>query len=57
MALNQQARGGDSKTQMSDTIWTTLRMCLSLMNRSDLRTAVDNRDLNILNNEFQLHED
>ncbi|XP_031350340.1 peroxisomal targeting signal 1 receptor isoform X2 [Photinus pyralis] len=59
MALNQQARGskaGNSKIQMSETIWATLRMCLSLMHRSDLRPAVDNRDLTLLNEAFHLNE-
>lgn len=59
MALNQQARGskdGNSKIQMSETIWATLRMCLSLMHRSDLRPAVDNRDLLLLNEAFNLNE-
>ncbi|KAJ3642176.1 hypothetical protein Zmor_024985 [Zophobas morio] len=58
-ALNQQARGRDVKnspamSQMSDTIWSTLRMCISLLNRTDLRTAVDNRDLDTLNKAFDI---
>lgn len=60
MALNQQARGGDaatSKFQMSETIWATLRMCISLMNRTDLRSAIENRDLQALNNAFNIQED
>ena len=59
MALNQQARGskgGNSKIQMSDTIWATLRMCVSLMNRSDLRPAIDNQDLTALNDAFNINE-
>ncbi|KAJ8920158.1 hypothetical protein NQ315_011819 [Exocentrus adspersus] len=56
-ALNQQARGKDvanseGMSQMSDTIWSTLRMCISLMNRGDLKPAVDNRDLPQLNKAF-----
>ncbi|KAJ8941221.1 hypothetical protein NQ318_015653 [Aromia moschata] len=56
-ALNQQARGKDvtnsgSMSQMSNTIWTTLRMCISLMNRGDLKPAVDSRDLEQLNKAF-----
>lgn len=43
-------------SQMSETIWSTLRMCISLMNRKDLREAVDKRDLVKLNEEFKLHE-
>ncbi|XP_072378561.1 peroxisomal targeting signal 1 receptor isoform X1 [Diabrotica undecimpunctata] len=56
-ALNQQARGKDvvnsgSMSQMSDTIWSTLRMCISLMNRGDLKHLVDKRDLKELNKAF-----
>ncbi|XP_018572578.1 peroxisomal targeting signal 1 receptor isoform X2 [Anoplophora glabripennis] len=56
-ALNQQARGKDvtnsgAMSQMSDTIWSTLRMCISLMNRGDLKPAVDNKDLPQLNKAF-----
>lgn len=59
IALNQQARGKDvsqsgEKAQMSETIWSTLRMCISLMNRPDLKTAVDNRDLKTLNDALQI---
>ncbi|KAL1497269.1 hypothetical protein ABEB36_008262 [Hypothenemus hampei] len=58
-ALNQQARGIDvlntgSTSQMSDTIWSTLQMCLSLMGRSDLRPLVKNRDLQELNKIFKI---
>lgn len=56
-ALNQQARGKDvvnsgSLSQMSDTIWSTLRMCVSLMNRGELKVFVDKKDLNGLNKAF-----
>lgn len=62
LALNHQAtsmaRSGlqsvkDSSNQMSDTIWSTLRMAISLMGRMDLQEAIDNRDLDVLNREFQ----
>ncbi|CAH1156211.1 unnamed protein product [Phaedon cochleariae] len=58
-ALNQQARGKDianlgSMSQMSDTIWTTLRMCISLMNRGDLKPLVDRKDLKGLNEQFAI---
>ncbi|KAF5273785.1 hypothetical protein FQA39_LY00900 [Lamprigera yunnana] len=59
IALNQQVRGGksgNSKIQMSETIWSTLRMCLSLMHRSDLRPAVDEQNLHILNEAFNINE-
>lgn len=41
-------------SQMSQTIWSTLRMCISLMNRPDLRPAVDNHDLQTLNKAFDI---
>lgn len=61
LALNHQAtsmaRSGlqsakDSGNQMSNTIWSTLRMAISLMGRMDLQDAIDNRDLGVLNAEF-----
>lgn len=52
-ALNMQRKGtvgpGGSLSTMSDNIWSTLRMTLSLMGRSDLHRAVDTRDLDHLN--------
>ena len=44
---------------MSDNIWSTLRMTLSLMGRSELHRAVDTRDLDHLNAVFQTesHDD
>lgn len=62
LALNHQAtsmeRSGlksvkDSSNQMSDTIWSTLRMAVSLMGRMDLHETIENRDLDTLNKEFQ----
>ena len=43
---------------MSDNIWSTLRMTLSLMGKSELHKAVDTRDLDHLNTVFQsdLHD-
>lgn len=57
MALNMQAAGrgvGGSKSwsSMSDGIWSSLRLVVSLNHRSDLYSAVDNRDLAKLNKEF-----
>lgn len=57
-ALNLQAtsseRSGldvtkDKKQQMSDTIWSTLKMIISLMGRSDLHELVNNKDVEQLN--------
>ncbi|XP_065155696.1 peroxisomal targeting signal 1 receptor isoform X3 [Atheta coriaria] len=61
MALNVQSRGKDltnspGQSQMSESIWSTLRMCISLMNRTDLRPAVDARDLDTLNRAFDIHD-
>ena len=49
---------GGSVSTMSDNIWSTLRMTLSLMGKSELHKAVDTRDLDHLNALFQsdLHD-
>lgn len=60
-ALNHQASSmvrsglgdGSPTSQMSDTIWGTMRMAISLMGRLDLMQAVDKRDLSVLNEAFQ----
>lgn len=60
-ALNHQAssmsRSGLNRTeptnQMSETIWSTLRMAISLMGRLDMHSALDDRDLNALNAAFR----
>ncbi|XP_071050066.1 peroxisomal targeting signal 1 receptor isoform X2 [Onthophagus taurus] len=61
IALNQQARGKDvtnsgEKTQMSETIWSTLRMCVALMNRLDLKPLVDQRNLKALSDILEIHD-
>lgn len=63
LALNHQATSverlkslKDSSNQMSDTIWSTLRMAISLMGRMDLQEAIDNRDLDTLNREFKTND-
>lgn len=64
-ALNHQAtsmertglkNSNSSINQMSDTIWSTLRMVISLMGRFDLQPAIDSRDLNVLNKAFECFE-
>ncbi|CAG0880873.1 unnamed protein product [Darwinula stevensoni] len=44
--------GQMSSTLMSSSIWSSLRMVLSLLGRRDLFQAVDDRDLKRLNQEF-----
>ncbi|KAI4497026.1 hypothetical protein M0802_007772 [Mischocyttarus mexicanus] len=59
-ALNQQAAGrgiqGEQITPkaMSNTIWSTLRLVLSLMHKYHLNEAIENRDLSKLNKEFEI---
>ena len=43
------------KSVMSDNIWSTLRMTLSLMGRTDLYKHCENRNLRLLNTEFNVH--
>ena len=60
LALNHQAtskeRAGvnveNIQNQMSDTLWSTLRMTISLMGKHDLQDNIDKRDLEALNKEF-----
>lgn len=61
IALNQQAAGRDpskngSNSAMSDAIWTTLRMCVGLLQKPYLKALVDNRDLSALNTEFNIDD-
>lgn len=44
---------GSPTSQMSDTIWSTMRMAISLLGRLDLMPAVDKRELSALNEAFQ----
>lgn len=62
LALNHQAsskqRAGinidNVQNQMSDTLWSTLRMTISLMGRHNLQDSVDKKDLETLSREFGL---
>ena len=60
--LQNNGRGLDSMPSssrnqvMSNNVWTSMRMVLSLMNRQDLYDAVESRDLNRLNREFNMTE-
>ncbi|KAL2712004.1 peroxisomal targeting signal 1 receptor [Vespula squamosa] len=59
-ALNQQAAGRGVQGEyiapkaMSNTIWSTLRLVLSLMHKYHLNEAIENRDLSKLNKEFEI---
>lgn len=58
MALNLQREAKGSfgalpkPSQMSDSIWSTLRLALSLMGRTDLNPSVQGRDLDTLMRDF-----
>ncbi|CAK9819452.1 Peroxisomal targeting signal 1 receptor [Anthophora quadrimaculata] len=60
IALNQQAAGrglqGESFSPkaMSNSIWSTLRLVVSLMHKYHLNEAIENRDLTRLNKEFEI---
>lgn len=63
-ALNHQANSSSRSglnvilptSKMSDTIWSTLRMTISLMGRHDLQPAIENRNLSALNQAFGIHD-
>ncbi|KAM8718340.1 hypothetical protein ACLKA7_000156 [Drosophila subpalustris] len=48
-----QATVGQSQHQMSESIWSTLKMVISLMGRSDLQGHVSDRNLEALNQAFK----
>lgn len=57
-ALNMQREGEDPTrpvSTMSENIWSTLRMTISLLGRLDLMNCVEKRDLKALNNEFKMN--
>ncbi len=53
--LQQQSKGpkGES-SQMSENIWSTMRMAVSLMGQPDLHKACDARDIQMLNQHFKI---
>uniref|UniRef100_A0A1B0CY62 Thiolase N-terminal domain-containing protein n=1 Tax=Lutzomyia longipalpis TaxID=7200 RepID=A0A1B0CY62_LUTLO len=63
-ALNHQAtssaRSGivrdASYKQMSNGIWSTLRMAVSLLGRHDLQPAIDRKDLDAMNKAFEMND-
>ncbi|XP_026821108.1 peroxisomal targeting signal 1 receptor [Rhopalosiphum maidis] len=55
-ALNQQASAVSTNFQspaLSDTIWSTLRLAISMVERPELFKAVNERNLDLLNEEFR----
>ncbi|XP_022110195.1 peroxisomal targeting signal 1 receptor-like isoform X1 [Acanthaster planci] len=57
MALNMQQRGigpQGERSAMSQNIWSTLRMTISLLGRTDLYKAADEHNLALLNSEFNV---
>ncbi|KAL5014307.1 hypothetical protein ScPMuIL_008577 [Solemya velum] len=57
-SLNLQRQGHgvkDPQSVMSTNIWSTLRMTLSLLGRTDLYKVCDASDLDRLNQEFNMH--
>lgn len=56
-ALNMQKRGegprGESSL-MSDNIWSTVRMTLSFMGRTELYKECESKNLSVLNTEFKI---
>ncbi|XP_064642252.1 peroxisomal targeting signal 1 receptor-like isoform X2 [Lineus longissimus] len=56
-ALNLQREGKGPKDEhqvMSDNIWSTMRMAISMLGRPDLYKACDNKDLDKLKREFNV---
>ncbi|XP_060563005.1 peroxisomal targeting signal 1 receptor-like isoform X1 [Ruditapes philippinarum] len=56
LSMQKQSHGmKDPQSVMSQNIWSTLRMAISLMGRPELYQYCDNKDVDGLNNEFGLN--
>ncbi|RWS01190.1 peroxisomal targeting signal 1 receptor-like isoform X3 [Dinothrombium tinctorium] len=47
-------KGVQSRAAMSNNVWSSLRLVMSLLGRQDLYDYVDRKDLHFLNNEFNM---
>ena len=54
--MQKQSRGPkDPQQVMSDNIWSTLRMAVSMLGRTDLYQACDSKDVDFLSKEFGMN--